>query len=176
MCSNNCKHRIELLNLSNNEVVNHRYLLIKGLVRCNQLKVDPSKQITISLDHKQCPPLNQYLTTQVSPINGQFKCLVDLEGPSGERSLAVAYDEMKLHLIVMYTPRCTPYKVQPLLILAKDEVPLDSEMNRKIIQLNLSLIQSIYADKLREAGKGRCTFELLPECQIFQSRLTCNDI
>lgn len=175
------EYQLLVFNLNNNELVNHSYLLIKGMIR-HTTKFHLNPDLVIYLDNHHLTP-DDCIITNVTSDNPRFKCLINLEAncmkaKTGKRVLRFEYASLHLDLTIFYEPKCTPCKVQPLLIIAKDEEGSGAQIDRnlRIIQLNLLLVQCVYAEKMREANKGRCTFELIRECRILQMPLTRQQI
>ncbi|KAL9873723.1 uncharacterized protein ACN427_010046 [Glossina fuscipes fuscipes] len=172
MASFFCRHQINILSLKENEIVNHQILLIKGYVESYECLINSVVNLQV---------LNiandKILTTGISQTNGQFKFLVDLGLNDSAFFFKFTYCSTSVTKSIQYQPLRSEFKVLPFLVLAQDEsVDEQTEVNQSIVDLNLLLVQSVYADKLREAVKARYTFELLEQCKIFHSELSKEEI
>ncbi|XP_062138429.1 uncharacterized protein LOC133847419 [Drosophila sulfurigaster albostrigata] len=169
-CINDCKreHKIEVEPLQDADQVEHSLLLVKGHL---QPSCTSAKQLkaTLTLRQQEQEQLTQLTTA------GEFKLLFDL----GESDTAA---ECELHLCCCnaqrrvqfrYQPRRSTYRVQPLLLLCEDENEQCVEDLCACIDLNLRLVQCIYAHKLSAAGFGNRTFTLNGACCVFRSQLSC---
>ncbi|KAM7346721.1 uncharacterized protein ACRADG_006530 [Cochliomyia hominivorax] len=170
MSSNNCLHVIKLINLQNNDVITHQILLIKGVVQ--QSKCFKSQEIQLSIENAK------FLTTGLSKETGRFKFLINLGFENKNYELKFSYCKANLTIHILYQNQETKYRIQSLLILAKDEEPqIDSvKLNQQIIDLNLLLIQAVYADKLLEAVQQRLIFNFQDRCKTFITQLTKQEI
>ncbi|XP_016973516.1 uncharacterized protein LOC108040526 [Drosophila rhopaloa] len=179
-----CKrvHSIEVEQPLEAERVQHGLLLVKGRL---QPKCSTARQLKATLDLPENPPREQL--TQLS-ATGEFKLLFDLEQPEtgpepkpecGDSDESVCLLELRsctaARLIrFKYKPRQSSYRVQPLYLLCQDEEkPVEQQRQvQSLIDLNLRLVQSIYAHKLQAAGFANRTFTLNGECCSFRSQLT----
>lgn len=172
MASFFCRHQINILNLKEDEIVNHQILLIKGYVESYQCLINSVinlRVVNIAND--------KILTTGISQTNGQFKFLVDLGLNDCAFSFKFTYCSTSVTKSIHYHPIRSEFKVLPFLVLAQDEsVDEQTELKQSIVDLNLLLVQCVYADKLREAVEARYTFELLEQCKIFHSQLSREEI
>ncbi|KAH8281170.1 hypothetical protein KR018_001432 [Drosophila ironensis] len=154
----------------------HRLLLLKGrlLPKCSSARQLKS---LLHLPGDRC--LEQL--TQLS-ASGEFKLLFDLQGaataPDPSSPVACRLDLLACSaarsLEFTYRPRRSSYRVQPLYILCRDEEkqPQEEQGLHSLIDLNLHLVQCIYAHKLHAAGFPDCTFTLNGPCRTFRSQLT----
>ncbi|XP_073833974.1 uncharacterized protein [Musca autumnalis] len=170
----NCLHIIKLLNIQENETIPHRFLLVKGKVEGQGRKCCGDKKIALFLGNTP--------QTQVSADSdsGRFKFLLDLGEEDKRYHLRLKYCNNKLELFINYKQKRSVYSIQPLIILAKDETEeADDEKvseYQQIIDLNLFLVQAVYAEKLNEQSKGRLCFNFKDKCGIFRSCLTKSEI
>lgn len=170
-----CQHRIDILNLFNNEVINHRFLLVKGIV-IGYSNCPNKSNVHLNVKGVADDRIN-YLMTDTCSLNGRFNCLLDLgKGSYDDCALHFSYCNANTCRTIIYKPKSSKYKLQPLLILARDENDDNVETNSRIIELNMLLVQSVFADKLREAGKGRLTFDMIEKCQILRCHLSQEQI
>lgn len=169
-------HVIELTNLKNSSTITHELVLIKGKISkpCafhNQIKLKSSSNSN---------------EVRVSSINGEFKILYDFNSSSEViEEFRITYCTASIKFKCHYRPQENPYKVQPLYIICRGHdgsfnssatAKYDNSANSAseacaIIDLNIKLLQCLYAEKLNEAGFGRKTFVLKSKCQIFESNL-----
>uniref|UniRef100_A0A1A9W8L7 Uncharacterized protein n=1 Tax=Glossina brevipalpis TaxID=37001 RepID=A0A1A9W8L7_9MUSC len=167
-----CQHQIKILNLEDNELINHQFLLIKGYVesfKCIKNSAVSLQELNIAND--------KILTTGISQTNGQFKFLVDLGLNDSAFFFKFTYCLTSVTRSIQYQSLRGEFKISPFLVLAQDESTNEqTELNQSIVDLNLLLVQSVYADKVREAVQVRCTFELLEKCKIFRSQLSKQEI
>ncbi|XP_065363528.1 uncharacterized protein LOC135956861 [Calliphora vicina] len=170
MSSANCLHLIKLLNLHDNVVIPQQILLIKGVVEHS--KCFKPQDVELSIENANI------LTTGLSKDTGRFKFLIDLGQENKNIELSFSYCKTNLRINVLYQRKQSAYKIQPLLILAKDELHQCESVfiNQQIIDLNLLLIQSVYAEKLQEAVKQRLTFVFNDNSKIFISKLKQQEI
>ncbi|XP_034671148.1 thyroid receptor-interacting protein 11-like isoform X2 [Drosophila subobscura] len=180
-----CKriHSIEVEQLQDSEEVQHSFLLIKGRL---QPKCAAAKQLKATLE--LCDESLEQLT-QLSSA-GEFKLLFDLhvqqdKEEKKEEVPAVTSRACRLQLrscsgsrLIRFTykPRSSHYRVQPLYIVSQDEKEEDASASRcSLIDLNLRLVQCIYAHKLHAAGFANRTFTLNGPCRRFCSQLTTEE-
>ncbi|KAH8341731.1 hypothetical protein KR074_010421 [Drosophila pseudoananassae] len=170
--ANGCKrvHSIEVEQPLEAERVEHSLLLVKGrlLPKCSS-----ARQLKATLRLRGDRTVEQL--TQLSSV-GEFKLLFDLDSQEGVED-SLCYLELRsctgVRLIsITYKPRNSSYKVQPLYILCQDEQADREEELHSLIDLNLRLVQSIYAHKLQSAGFPNRTFTLNGSCRSFRSQLT----
>ncbi|XP_037938834.1 uncharacterized protein LOC119671977 [Teleopsis dalmanni] len=167
-----CKnHFIEVLNISDGETIRHSILLIKGRVANYCFK---ESEIFLHLEER-------ILKTCISRA-GEYKFLLDLqsyEASNVVKILKLKFNfcsaERELNVLFKINENC--YKIQPIYVVCSDEEQLvkdiDTQSALQIIDLNLRLVQCIYADKLRAAGFARDTFNLNGSCHLFYTSLKC---
>lgn len=164
-----CKinHNILIENLKENEIINQPILIIKG-----KIKSKTANCIENKIKLKYCQ--EEYLETLIGH-KGEFKFLINLEQYLKcdltilHLHFYICEEELNLQLrIQKELPR--KYQLKPLLLLCADETN-PKELAKDKIDLNLKLIQSIYADKLQEHALGRKTFVLSGSCTIFRSKV-----
>uniref|UniRef100_A0A1I8MR19 Uncharacterized protein n=1 Tax=Musca domestica TaxID=7370 RepID=A0A1I8MR19_MUSDO len=162
------------LNLHDNERIPHRFLLIKCKVEGGAGNSCVNKVISLFLDNK----LQSQLSADCD--SRKFKFLLDLGAENRRCEIRLEYCNAKLELCINYEQKQSAYSIQPLIIIAKDEhEDIDKEKvtkYREIIDMNLLLIQSVYAEKLNERSMGRLCFHLRDKCLVFNSRLTKEEI
>ncbi|XP_034480405.1 uncharacterized protein LOC117786322 [Drosophila innubila] len=188
-CINDCKrvHQIEVEPLQESDKVEHSLLLIKGRLLPNCAS---AKQLKATLNLNQRKKQHEQLT-QLSTA-GEFKLLFDLtdsernidsskekeEQENCQLQLSCCSGERRLDFI--YQPRRSAYRVQPLYLLCRsskeeedEEVEVQTKERCALIDLNLRLVQCIYAHKLNAAGYTNRTFTLNGACRVFRSQLSC---
>lgn len=121
-------------------------------------------------------------------IEGAFKALVRLV--PGENNIRLRHGDEILSLTLVFTFPSFKYFVRPVYIMLKDDdgyfqgpaeedCSVESALER--IKLGAMLIQTFTAEKMREHGFGRLTFQLevdanfQPICNVFHSRLTLEE-
>lgn len=181
MSVNNCLHVIKITNLQDNEVIPHRFLLLKGRVDGHKCHESHST-ISLSLGKYH----HEILTSADFSRTGKFKFLVDLGVENKQILLTLSYCNALFQLNIYYKQKQSPYTIQPLIIKAQDECPGNVEgeedqeeklkLYQRIVDLNLLLIQAIYAEKLKERSQGRLCFAFNGECQIFETSLSKQEI
>lgn len=169
-----CKrvHSIEVEQPLEAERVQHGLLLVKGRL---VPKCSAARQLRATLDRS----LEQL--TQLSAA-GEFKLLFDLEraaqGNPATESIACHLELRSCSAVRLisfsYAPRSSSYRVQPLYLLCSDEEKAEEQQREvhTLIDLNLRLVQCIYAHKLLAAGFPNRTFTLNGGCCSFRSQLT----
>ncbi|KAH8355408.1 hypothetical protein KR084_004077 [Drosophila pseudotakahashii] len=179
-----CKraHSIEVEQPLEAECVEHGLLLVKGRLAP---KCSTARQLKAILDLPERQSREQL--TQLS-AGGEFKLLFDLAGgftasqnpaeDPGEENASCLLELRSCTaarlISFRYRPRRSSYRVQPLYLLCRDEEK-PAEQQRELhtlIDLNLRLVQSIYAHKLQAAGFPNRTFTLNGQCSTFRSQLT----
>ncbi|KAI8035072.1 uncharacterized protein LOC128261001 [Drosophila gunungcola] len=184
-----CKrvHSIEVEQPLEAERVEHGILLVKGRL---QPKCSTARQLKATLDLPEHQSSEQL--TQLSAA-GEFKLLFDLErgdsntnsNPNPNTNTDLDPEEIACLLELRscsaarlirfkYKPRRSSYRVQPLYVLCRDEERPEEQLCQlhSLIDLNLRLVQSIYAHKLQAAGFPNRTFTLNGACCSFRSQLT----
>lgn len=188
-CIIDCKrvHQIEVEPLKDFDKVEHSLLLIKGHLQPSCVSVKHLKA-TLKQDKKQHEQLTQLSTA------GEFKLLFDLKGSEEKEEQEQEQQEEDCQLQLSccngerqiqftYQPRRNAYRLQPLYLLCRsseEEEKADQKEQQKqidercvLIDLNLRLVQCIYAHKLNAAGYENRTFTLNGACRVFRSQLTC---
>lgn len=190
-CITDCKrvHQIEVEPLQEFDKVEHSLLLIKGRLQPSCVS---SKQLKATLCLKLRNKTHEQLT-QLS-TSGEFKLLFDLK--DSERNFDTSKEEheqeedcvlqlsccnAERRLCFTYQPRRSAYRVQPLYLLCrpntnepkKEEEEEQTREHCTLIDLNLRLVQCIYAHKLNAAGYTNRTFTLNDACRVFRSQLSC---
>ncbi|XP_055389789.1 uncharacterized protein LOC129618805 [Condylostylus longicornis] len=169
MCQS--RHLIYLTTLKDNEVICHELLLVKGFVEkichCNIITLQDIKKNKI------------YQYTLVKNCNN-FKFLIQLE--CGQNQYIINYCSASQRLNLFFEPSNSIYHIQPLYIIhqnhdghfqTEDEKPNSPVEACKIIELNLKIVQCLFAEKLLESGLTnnlRKTFSLKSKCLIFHSK------
>lgn len=176
MSSENCLHLIKLINLEQNVIIPHQILIIKGVI--DNYKCVQQENISLQVENVK------YLTTGLSSDTGRFKFLLDLGVENKEFLLTFSYCNSKLKISIIYERKQSIYKIQPLLLVAADELETGNDddsdnklrLNQQIIDLNLLLVQSVYAEKLKESGYERLNFVFNDKCKIFRTKLQKHQI
>uniref|UniRef100_W8AN20 Putative zinc metalloproteinase YIL108W n=1 Tax=Ceratitis capitata TaxID=7213 RepID=W8AN20_CERCA len=189
MISDDCEHRIEVNNLKHGEIVQHTLLLIKGHIRqLRPLKKCVEQQIHLHVKYNSSLESTPWELEQQSQIsrNGQFKLLCDLGQhvpvTGNYRKLPLqlhfCYCNSVLHIEILYECPTNNYLLQALYIKCSNQHTKDEEVRACFdkINLNLRLVQSVYADQLRAAAYGRSTFTLNGDCKVFETQLTCEEV
>lgn len=160
---------IVISNISDNETVSYSLVLLrgKGPALCSYINIRSRKN-----------------TVAEWPIvAGEFRILVDL--CRGENKLELEAGGIKRRLTLIHEPRTTRLRVTPVYVICSghdgyfqgpktaDRSP-ESAATR--IGLGARLLQCLTAEKMREAGHGRKTFQLErdldgPECLVMHSML-----
>lgn len=172
-----CKraHSIEVEQPLASERLEHSLLLVKGRL---VPKCSTARQLKAILDLPE--HLSQEQLTQLS-AGGEFKLLFDLEQANREEEEEESACLLELRsctatrtISFNYRPRRSSYRVQPLYLLCQDEEKTLAQQHEvhSLIDLNLRLVQSIYAHKLHAAGFPNRTFTLNGKCCAFRSQLT----
>ncbi|EDX16615.1 GD24818 [Drosophila simulans] len=173
-----CKraHSIEVEQPLASERLEHSLLLVKGRL---VPKCSTARQLKAILDLPE--HLSQEQLTQLS-AGGEFKLLFDLEQANREEEeeeesaclLELRSCTATRTISFSYRPRRSSYRVQPLYLLCQDEekTPAQQHEVHSLIDLNMRLVQSIYAHKLHAAGFPNRTFTLNGKCCAFRSQLT----
>ncbi|XP_068154408.1 uncharacterized protein [Drosophila tropicalis] len=178
-----CKrvHSIIVEQLEDLDQVEHSLLLIKGRL---QPKCTNARQLKATLDWPARDKSEEQLT-QLS-TTGEFKLLYDLDSEKKSSQIREV-EQLHLHLRCCsgsrlinftYRPRRSHYRVQPLYLVCKDENEFGELATARcsLIDLNLRLVQCIYAHKLNAAGFPNRFFTLNDACKIFQSSLTQSEV
>ncbi|XP_015118408.1 putative zinc metalloproteinase YIL108W [Diachasma alloeum] len=160
---------IVISNFSDNETVTYSLVLLRGKapLLCSYINIRSRKN-----------------TVAEWPIvAGEFRILVDLS--RGENKLELEAGGIKRRLTLIHEPRTTRLRVTPVYVICaghdgyfqgpktEDRSP-ESAATR--IGLGARLLQCLTAEKMREAGHGRKTFQLErdldgPECLVMHSML-----
>lgn len=187
-CVNVCKrvHQIEVELLKEADKVEHSLLLIKGRL---QPICASAQQLKATLTLRKT---EQEQLTQLSAAS-EFKLLFDLskedsKSESSSESEPAVNCELQLRccsgqrqLQFSYQPRRSAYRVQPLYLVCqnnekeKDDHEQEAKQRCALIDLNLRLVQCIYAHKLSAAGYRNRTFTLNGACCVFRSQLSCQE-
>ncbi|XP_044008346.1 putative zinc metalloproteinase YIL108W isoform X2 [Aphidius gifuensis] len=172
LSNNNNKNNNETIiisNLTDGEIINHSIVLIRGKA--------PSLCSYINIRDKKNKP------TEWPIISGEFRILVDLI--KGQNKLELEAGGIKRRLTLIHEPRITRQRVTPVYVICaghdgyfqgpknQDKSP-ESAATR--IGIGARLLQCLTAEKLRESGHGRKTFQLErdidgPECLVLHSVL-----
>lgn len=160
---------IIISNFIDSEIVTYSVVLIQGKAPalCSYINIRGEKNTL----------------TQWPIVAGEFRILVDLI--RGQNSFELEAGGIKRRLTLIYEPRITRLRVTPVYVICgghdgyfqgpreEDKSP-ESAATR--IGLGARLLQSLTAEKLRESGHGRKTFQLErdldgPECLVMHSTL-----
>ncbi|XP_011188876.2 uncharacterized protein LOC105216191 [Zeugodacus cucurbitae] len=179
--------QIELDNLENGEIIKHTLLLIKGHIR-QKRQANKCREQQIYLQVKRGDATWELQLQSNISRTGQFKLLCDF----GQLEVETANTRIPLQLKFSYcniVRQCeilyetsayckTDYRLQSLYITCCNQQPTPSQVleNCEKINLNLRLVQCVYAEQLRSAGYDRSTYTLNSDCKIFETRLTCEEV
>ncbi|KAL2723429.1 putative zinc metalloproteinase YIL108W [Vespula maculifrons] len=160
---------ITVCNLIDGETLTYSLALIRGRtpLACNYITVRAQKNVT----------------SEWPVVGGEFRALVDLT--RGSNKLELEAGGHKRRLTLLHEPRTTRLRVTPVYVVCaghdgyfqgprrEDRSP-ESAATR--IGLGARLLQTLTAEKLREAGHGKKTFQLErdldgPECLVMHSML-----
>ncbi|XP_012282907.1 putative zinc metalloproteinase YIL108W [Orussus abietinus] len=174
---------------------NRRHVLVNGNKECgivvSNLVDGECLSYSLALIRGRAPILCPYVTVrghknaigQWPIVNGEFRALVDL--CRGTNQLELEAGGIRKHLTLIHEPRATRLRVTPVYVICsghdgyfqgprcEDRSP-ESAATR--IGLGARLLQTLTAEKLREAGHGRKTFQLErdldgAECLVMHSML-----
>ncbi|KAI4500940.1 hypothetical protein M0802_004151 [Mischocyttarus mexicanus] len=162
----------------------------EGITICNLIDGE-TLTYSLALIRGRAPLACSYITVRAQKnvisewpvIGGEFRVLVDLA--RGSNKLELEAGGHKKRLTLLHEPRTTRLRVTPVYVVCaghdgyfqgprrEDRSP-ESAATR--IGLGARLLQTLTAEKLREAGHGRKTFQLErdldgPECLVMHSML-----
>lgn len=172
--SNELVHRIDLSNLRTGDHVSHSIVLVKGKIASRDSCGD---HILIENANSN----ETFRSDEVRKVCGtiSFKCLVQLV--AGENVLTLKYDSIEQQLTLYHDDPGHPkfiLKLYYIICTGHDGTfqSIEGEANSaeiacKRITLAVQLIQCLFADKLREAGFTRKTFQFVA-CEKFFSSLS----
>ncbi|XP_043267441.1 putative zinc metalloproteinase YIL108W isoform X2 [Venturia canescens] len=168
MSNGNCEG-ITISNLVDGEILTYSLALIRGRAPslCSYVSLRGLKNVS----------------SQWPVVGGEFRILVDLSRGSNRLEIEAGSHRKKITLV--HEPRTTRLRVTPVYVICsghegyfqgprnEDRSP-ESAATR--IGLGARLLQTLTAEKLREAGHGRKTFQLErdldgPECLVMHSML-----
>lgn len=168
--------KINVLNVADGEIFTYALPLIIGDVDC----FHEDSSISVSLSHEPHSVLYWPI------VEGCFKLLVHLR--PGENIVLFRHENDVLQLRLVYERPAFVHFVRPVYIVCADDCgyfqgPEDVDCSPlgavRRITLGAQLIQSFTAEKMKEHGFGRVTFQLemdqegiQPLCHIFRSKLT----
>ncbi|KAG7188515.1 hypothetical protein KM043_008149 [Ampulex compressa] len=160
---------IVICNLLDGEILNYSLALIRGRApaACGYIVVRGHKNTT----------------TEWPIVGGEFRALVDLA--RGPNKLELEAGGYKRRFVLIHEPRTTSLRVTPVYVICSGhdgyfqgprEEDRSPESAATRIGLGARLLQTLTAEKLREAGHGRKTFQLErdldgPECLVMHSML-----
>lgn len=160
---------IVITNLSDGETLSYSLALIRGRVPagCTRVTVNSSRNVTL----------------EWPVVGGEFRALVELH--RGENAVELESNGLKSRLALRHEPRQTRMRVTPIYVICSghngrfqaprgEDCSVESAATR--IGLGARLLQTLTAEKLREAGHGRKTFQLErdldgAECLVMHSML-----
>lgn len=176
------RHHIHVTNFSSNECITYGTILLKGTISdCCSYSVD-------SLRVKKCGSTKYFPCTDIKRCHnttGSFKCLIEL--CPGENAIKIDYCNSTTTIRINYNdsfPKqdCFPIIKLCYVICHGHDGCFQSDRNgdntveigcRKI-DVGIQLIQCLMAEKLKEAGFPRKTFQF-STCQAFQSAMTVDE-
>ncbi|XP_076434651.1 uncharacterized protein LOC143274664 [Babylonia areolata] len=171
--------KINLYNVSNGEVFTYSLPLLIGDI--DYLHAD--SLVHVWLDHDPDHVLHWPV------IEGCFKVLVQLR--LGDNLIYMRHEGDVLQLKVVYQRPAFTHFVRPVYIVCADDdgyfqgpesVDCSPQSAIQRIRLGAQLIQSFTAEKLKEHGFGRVTFQfesedgVRPVCHVFRSKLTLEEV
>ncbi|KAL0272432.1 UNVERIFIED_CONTAM: hypothetical protein PYX00_005402 [Menopon gallinae] len=177
------QYRITLTNICENETFRYSLPIIKGFISAPLRKCPVAGAVFL----KKLDPVEEVTVWPV--VNGHFKCLADLS--LGRNRFFLDYHTSRLCLNLEFQSKCTKYHVLPVYIIcsgsdgrfqAPDDEDSSPESACRRISLGARLIQSLTAEKLREMGMTRRTFQLArdmdegTDCVIFRSKLKAEEV
>lgn len=185
LCS--CKqHCIDILNFCSDEEICHSVVVLEGILRTN---TDCSAAKIVKVERVDGAWTHPSVTTHHIARNLRFKCLLKLE--HGINRFILKYCTTQQDFILNFKPRQTEYCVLPVYIIFKghdgrfqapehEDNSIESACDR--IDIGIRLLQSVTAERLREGGFGRRTFQLqsdldqsVPCCNVFYSQILVED-
>ncbi|CAG5127577.1 unnamed protein product, partial [Candidula unifasciata] len=166
--------KIRIDNISDGETVIYSTPLLTGQVEGNH--VDGSLQVSLSSEPKG--------VISWPVIDGHFKVLVRLQ--PGENTVKLQFNQESLSLRLVYEIPGFSHIVRPVYLVCADDdgyfqgpenIDCSPTSAIKRISFGAEIIQSLTAEKMKEHGFGRSTFQLdmdsdnLPVCHVFKSKL-----
>ena len=168
--------KIRVYNVAHGEKISLHLPLIIGDIDC----ITDDSEITVWNSSR-----HENLRTSWPVIDGAFKFLVQLT--PGENHINIQFRDEILKFTLVFTFPYYKYFVRPVYIVCSDDdgyfqgpvdedCSIDSALER--IKLGAMLIQTFTAEKMKEHGFGRQTFQLEidsnfePTCCLFRSKMT----
>ncbi|KAF7287347.1 uncharacterized protein LOC143191030 [Rhynchophorus ferrugineus] len=175
-----CSHGINIINFGKNETISYAVVKIVGTVRLKRnIPQCPTDDTEVIVTSKQT---NQQ--RKIRPgSNNHFKILLQLE--EGNNDFRFEFGCQFEEISIKNNSLQSEYTVTPLYIICEghdgtfqgpvdQKCDIESACNR--ILLCTQLLQCFSAEKLFENGLGRKTFSIENKCQIFQSKITSDDV
>ncbi|XP_034251402.1 putative zinc metalloproteinase YIL108W [Thrips palmi] len=179
-------HGIDILNFCNNEEVSHSIVVVEGNVKSCGNNCQ-SRTVTVDrFSRSWCAPNT---TIHYVSKTCYFKFILRLE--KGVNTFSIKYCSFLTEFTLVFKPRNTSFCVLPLYVICKghdgrfqapeyEDNSIDSACDR--IDVGIRLVQSLFAEKLKQGGFGRCTFQLqsdtnpkVPDVNVFYSNISVDD-
>ncbi|KAJ8676566.1 hypothetical protein QAD02_012353 [Eretmocerus hayati] len=162
---------IHIKNLTDGETLCYSLVLVRGKASIN------CSVVRVRGGHRSNRPADWPV------IGGDFRLLIELQ--RGVNKIELEAGGFRRKLSLNYEPRPTRLRVTPVYVICAGhdgyfQGPMDEDRSPESaatrIGLGARLLQSLTAEKLREAGHGRKTFQLErdldgPECLVMHSQL-----
>lgn len=179
-------HSIDILNFCTGEEVPHSVVVLEGKVESGGNSCQ-TKEVTVDRFRSTwCSP-----TTTTHSISNSFQFKIILRLEQGVNTFSLKYCSIEKELSLVFRPRSTTFCVLPIYVICKghdgrfqapdyEDNSIDSACER--IDVGIRLVQSLFAEKLKEGGYGRYTFQLqsdinpkVPDVNVFYSNLSVED-
>ncbi|XP_030746639.1 putative zinc metalloproteinase YIL108W [Sitophilus oryzae] len=175
----NCSHNINIRGFEDDEVVTYPLIRLTGTVEWNE-NIQSCQEETSNLI---LLIKNSNAKLKVSCYDNKFKVLLELD--EGRNEFWLTYGCRSRSIILSYSPLKSDYQVTPLYVICEGhngKFQAPSNENNDIqsacdrILLATKLLQCFSAEKMFENGLGRKTFNIEMKCQIFHSKVKCQDV
>lgn len=179
-------HSIDILNFCNREEVPHSVVVVEGNIKTDGSSCQSRKVTVERFSRSWCTP-----TTSTHSISTSFHFKFILRLEQGVNTFSMRYCSVQTEFTLVFQPRNTSYCVLPLYVICKghdgrfqapeyEDNSIDGACDR--IDVGIRLVQSLFAEKLKEGGFGRRTFQLqsdinpkVPDVNVFYSSLSVED-
>lgn len=188
----NCEseaHCINLTNINSGDVLDYPLVLLKGRVSIrNQPSACRWPEAKIQMRQYSSNDRKPYVSNW-PVVNCEFKCLLRLA--IGNNHVILEYCGTTTEFVLIHHPLRTNYHVKPVYIICKNhdgqfQAPASEDNTVQSacqrIGLGARLIQCLMAEKLKEAGFERKSFQLeqdlnpsSDECTVFHSNLDVDE-
>uniref|UniRef100_A0A023EZM4 Putative zinc metalloproteinase n=1 Tax=Triatoma infestans TaxID=30076 RepID=A0A023EZM4_TRIIF len=172
---------IVVYNWEDNEIINYRLIVIKGAITEHGIiNVSAFGKITCSMN-------NTISEWQVH--KGMFKCLTSLS--PGTNNINLVFENANKILTIVLKHHTTELCIIPVYLVCdghngrfQSPIGCDNSIENACLRIGLGvqLIQCIFAEKLKENGFSKKSFQIendlnstAPLCQIFHSKLSLTD-